>query len=275
MCNDIYKITGKCCQNFLFSDVIRCLPVKIRRYRPGNSGFRSVSNGYRFLNLNLNFIRYLTLTELTGRFTDKKKIVNRLSVGNSNPAHASTSAARRPPPRGPSADLYLSVHPSIWLLHSTPSQLPTTFPSTPIPLASSQPAHSRPHLPRWPQASPSPSPSPSPRPPRRLPRSPPPPRPASPSAAASRRCAARSAPARAPAARPSCARPRAARTPPSKVNWCSRRLLSCPQALVPCTDLRWNGAGPLIWILEVELPCDASKLLRLLVSDLSCGWEFF
>ena len=62
MCNDIYKITGKWCQNFLFSAVIRCLPVKIRGYLPGNSGFRSVSTGYRFLNLDFNFVRYLAVT---------------------------------------------------------------------------------------------------------------------------------------------------------------------------------------------------------------------
>ena len=48
--------------NFLVSDVIRCLPVKIRGYRPENSGFQSVSNGYRFLNLNFNFVRYLVVT---------------------------------------------------------------------------------------------------------------------------------------------------------------------------------------------------------------------
>ena len=63
MCNDIYKITGKCCQIFLFSDVIRCLPVKVRGCRPGNSGFRSISNGCRFLNFNFNFVRYLAVTD--------------------------------------------------------------------------------------------------------------------------------------------------------------------------------------------------------------------
>ena len=62
MCNDIYKITGKYCQNFLFSNVRRCLPVKIRGYLPGNNGFRSVSTGYRFLNLDFNFVRYLAVT---------------------------------------------------------------------------------------------------------------------------------------------------------------------------------------------------------------------
>jgi len=83
MCNDIYKITGKCCQNFLFSDVMQCLPVKIRGYRPENSGFRSVSNGYRFLNLNLNFVQYLPVTGTYLRFTDTGKSQKPLTVGPS------------------------------------------------------------------------------------------------------------------------------------------------------------------------------------------------
>ena len=49
--------------NFLFSDVIRCLPVKMRGYLPRNSGFRSVSTGYHFLNLDFNFVRYLAVTD--------------------------------------------------------------------------------------------------------------------------------------------------------------------------------------------------------------------
>ena len=46
--NDIYKIMVKCCQNFQFSKVIRCLPVK-------TDGYRSVNNGYRFFEFELSF----------------------------------------------------------------------------------------------------------------------------------------------------------------------------------------------------------------------------
>jgi hypothetical protein len=179
-------------------------------------------------------------------------------------ARASTSAAHggatRPPPRGPGP---ICTYPSALLSHpisfadrnsfdqkqtcTAPLQLPpkpqagkppTTFlfhihtapgfltpPPSQVP-----PAHSRPYPPRWPPASPSPSPSPRPR--RLLPRSPPSPRPASPSAEASRRRGTLSAPSLDPVAQPSCARPRAARTPPSKVCLCQPRLLSCCYASI-------------------------------------------
>jgi hypothetical protein len=55
MCNDIYKITMKCCQNFQFSKVIRCLPVKIDGYRSGNIGYRSVNSCYRFFEFEFAF----------------------------------------------------------------------------------------------------------------------------------------------------------------------------------------------------------------------------
>jgi hypothetical protein len=111
-----------------------------------------------------------------------------------------------------------------------PNHLPFPHPRRPgFPHASAlPPAHSRPYPPRWPPASPSPSPCPR----RLLPRSPPSPRPASPSAEASRRRGTLSAPSFDPVARPSCARPRAARTPPSKVCLCQPRLLSCCYASI-------------------------------------------
>jgi hypothetical protein len=176
---------------------------------------------------------------------------SRVHIGSTRRRHTSPAA-------GPRADLYLSIRstvPSHLIRRSqlvrpetdlhgstpTPSQapsrqapnhLPFPHPHRPgFPHASAlPPAHSRPYPPRWPPASPSPSPSPRPR--RLLPRSAPSPRPASPSAEASRRRGTLSAPSLDPVARPSCARPRAARTPPSKVCLCQPRLLSCCYASI-------------------------------------------
>jgi len=56
--NDIYKITVKCYQNFQFSKVIRCLPVKTDGYRSVNSDYRSVNSDYRSVNNGYRFFEF-------------------------------------------------------------------------------------------------------------------------------------------------------------------------------------------------------------------------
>ena len=84
--NDIYKITVKCYQNFQFSKVIRCLPVKTDGYRSVNIDYRSVNNGYRFFEFELSF---RAVSSGFRRFTAGLPIPlvgeNRFTVGKVNP----------------------------------------------------------------------------------------------------------------------------------------------------------------------------------------------
>ena len=84
--NDIYKITVKCYQNFQFSKVIRCLPVKTDGYRSVNSDYRSINNGYRFFEFELSF---RAVSSGFRRFTAGLPIPlvgeNRFTVGKVNP----------------------------------------------------------------------------------------------------------------------------------------------------------------------------------------------
>src|SRR6185312_3882171 len=89
----------KCCQNFQFSKVIQCLPVKTDGYRSVNSDYRSVNNGYRFFKFELSF---RTVSSGFQRFTAGLSIPlvgeNRFTVGKVNPAHETPGAGRPPYP---------------------------------------------------------------------------------------------------------------------------------------------------------------------------------
>src|SRR6185312_1992580 len=77
----------KCCQDFQFSKVIRCLPVKTDGYRSVNSDYRSINNGYRFFEFELSF---RAVSSGFRRFTAGLPIPlvgeNRFTVGKVNPA---------------------------------------------------------------------------------------------------------------------------------------------------------------------------------------------
>ena len=76
----------KCYQNFQFSKVIRCLPVKNDGYRSVNIDYQSVNNGYRFFEFELSF---RAVSSGFRRFTAGLPIPlvgeNRFTVGKVNP----------------------------------------------------------------------------------------------------------------------------------------------------------------------------------------------
>src|SRR6185312_14243562 len=107
----------KCCQDFQFSKVIRCLPVKTDGYRSVNSDYRSINNGYRFFEFELSF---RAVSSGFRRFTAGLPIPlvgeNRFTVGKVNPATGSFPPYTPPNPSSSERVEYPS--PNEWLITS-------------------------------------------------------------------------------------------------------------------------------------------------------------